>query len=279
MADANVRMAWYIYDMIADDAWNYLINSAGWDNNYNLQVQWGPTSVVGTWYNGILPWSLGTAGTRMSSCMNIAHFVMDKTYITYPPSPNCNPHSWGAHSSLGCGWTEGWANFLQGAIQNSPAYVDTEDQSINYSLEPPAAWADHPEDEGAVAAGLWDVYDSGAEFFDTIVNGIDGAAHNGIWDVVYNLDPVNVQGFWDGLGDFQQRLLPGGLVGVQPCRHRLRQQRTRRTTQSAQHNPHRRSLVKCRFPGSPGMYRAMDAGAVWQVIPMNGAAAQARSQM
>ncbi|OGO28847.1 MAG: hypothetical protein A2Z16_11150 [Chloroflexi bacterium RBG_16_54_18] len=192
--------SFYIYDVIADDAWNFLINNTGWDNNYNLQVQWSPTSVVGTWYNGYIALVAGDRWDEDVILHEYGHFVMHRTYVTYPPSPNCNPHYWGAHSSLGCGWTEGWANFLQGAIQNSPDYVDTEDQTINYSLEPPYAWADHPEDEGAVAAGLWDVYDAGAESFDTIVNGIDGAAHDGIWDVVYNLDPVNVQGFWNGWG-------------------------------------------------------------------------------
>ena len=81
------------------------------------------------------------AGDRWDSDVLLheyGHFVMYKIYgDDMPPSPNCSNHYWGGHSSLGCAWTEGWANFLQAAIQNDPNYVDTEDQTLHINFEPP----------------------------------------------------------------------------------------------------------------------------------------------
>jgi hypothetical protein len=191
VTDSNIRMAWYIYDKIAGDAWNYLLANAGWYNNYNLEVRWSPTSTDGSYYNG--SYVALVAGDRWDEDVFLheyGHFVMHKIYTTYPPTPNCNPHNWTVHSSLGCAWSEGWATFLQGAIQNSPAYIDTEDQSINYSMEPPSPWSDHPEDEGAVGASLWDIFDSAGEAWDTLANGVDE-----IWNLVYANDPLDVNGF------------------------------------------------------------------------------------
>ena len=49
--DVNNRMAWYIYDIIANDAFDYLAVNVGWENVYKLQVRWSPTNTsVGTRY-------------------------------------------------------------------------------------------------------------------------------------------------------------------------------------------------------------------------------------
>ena len=100
--------------------------------------------------------------------------------------------------SLGCAWTEGWANFLQAAIQNDEFYDDTEDQILHINFEPPTPSADHPEDEGAVAASLWDIFDpaSTSESWDTIGNGINGSSNNGIWSIVYSDGPTDVLEFY-----------------------------------------------------------------------------------
>jgi hypothetical protein len=198
VTDAEGRPAFYIYDKIANDAWRYLKDNVGWNNNYNLQVRWSPTSTDGTYYN--FSYATLLAGDRWDEDVFLheyGHFVMDKVYATYPSTPNCNPHQWGVHSSLGCAWSEGWATFLQGAIQGSPAYIDTEDQTINNSMEPPTPAAHHPEDEGAVNASLWDIFDNSGsnESWDSLANGINGSSSNGIWNIVFNQDPVDVNGF------------------------------------------------------------------------------------
>ena len=199
ITDANNRMAWFIYDKIANDAWHYLSGQVGWDNNYNLQVRWTPTSTHGTHYHngGSIDLLAGDRWDEDVILHEYGHFVMDKTYATYPPTPNCSPHWWGGHSSLGCAWSEGWATFLQGAIQGHDDYIDTEDQTLHIYMEPPSPTAHHPEDEGAVGASLWDVFDGGTEPWDALANGLNGSANNGIWRILYQDDPDSVQGFWN----------------------------------------------------------------------------------
>ncbi len=200
--DVNNRMAWYIYDVIANDAFDYLAVNVGWRNLYNLQVRWSPTNTSqGTYYRPGGSIDL-LAGDRWDSDVFLheyGHFVMYKIYgNTIPPSPNCYNHFWGSHSSLGCAWTEGWANFLQAAIQNDRFYDDTEDQILHINFEPPTPNADHAEDEGAVAASLWDIFDpaSTSESWDAIGNGINGASNNGIWSIAYRDGPTDFLEFY-----------------------------------------------------------------------------------
>ena len=198
--DATNRMAWYIYDLIANDAFDFLAN-VGWQNLYNLQVRWSPTSSEGTYYR--LGRSIDLlAKDRWDSDVFLheyGHFVMYKIYgNVMPPTPNCYNHFWGKESSLGCAWTEGWANFLQAAIQNDKFYDDTEDQRIHIDFEIPNPSVAHPEDEGAVAASLWDIFDpvSTTEDWDEIGNGMNGASSNGIWSIVRGDEPNDFLEFY-----------------------------------------------------------------------------------
>ncbi|MGB9442469.1 MAG: hypothetical protein WCB15_31315, partial [Desulfobacterales bacterium] len=200
--DAVNRMAWYIYDLIANEAFDYLADNVGWQNVYKLQVKWSPTNTsVGTYYQPGGAINL-LAGDRWDSDVFLheyGHFVMYKIYGNYmPPSPGCSAHYWGGHFGLGCAWTEGWANFLQAAIQNDPNYVDTEDQTLHINFEPPIPSASHAEDEGAVAASLWDIFDpvSTSESWDTIGNGINGSSNNGIWSIVNGIGPSDILEFY-----------------------------------------------------------------------------------
>ncbi len=201
--DSNNRMAWYIYDVIANDAFDYLADNVGWRNSYNLQVRWSPTNTSqGTYYRPGGSIDL-LAGDRWDSDVFLheyGHFVMYKIYgDSMPPSPSCYSHYWGSHSSLGCAWTEGWANFLQAAIQNDRFYDDTEDMILHIDFEPPAPGADHAEDEGAVAASLWDIFDpvSTSETWDAIGNGINGASNNGIWSIMSRDGPTDFIEFYN----------------------------------------------------------------------------------
>ena len=196
------RMAWYIYDLIANEAFDYLADNVGWQNVYKLQVKWSPTNTsVGTYYQPGGAINL-LAGDRWDSDVFLheyGHFVMYKIYGNdMPPSPGCSAHYWGGHFGLGCAWTEGWANFLQAAIQNDPNYVDTEDQTLHINFEPPIPSASHAEDEGAVAASLWDIFDpvSTSESWDTIGNGINGSSNNGIWSIVNGIGPSDILEFY-----------------------------------------------------------------------------------
>jgi hypothetical protein len=201
ISDQNNRQACYIYDKIANEAFDYLYLNANWVNSYNLQVRWAPDNTTdGTHYHpgGTVDLVAGDGWDIDVFLHEYGHFVMYKIYGNSMPSmPSCNPHYWGSHSSLGCAWGEGWANFLQAAIQNNRYYDDTDDQTLHYDYEPPNPDAHHPEDEGAVAASLWDIYDSLSESWDSISLGINGSSSNGIWRIVANDNPVDVLGFYD----------------------------------------------------------------------------------
>ena len=201
--DSDNRMAWYIYDVIANDAFDYLADNVGWRNIYTLQVRWSPTNTSqGTYYRPGGSIDL-LAGDRWDSDVFLheyGHFVMYKIYDnSMPPSPSCYNHYWGSHSSMGCAWTEGWANFLQAAIQNDRFYDDTEDMILHINFEPPTPGADHAEDEGAVAASLWDIFDpaSTSESWDAIGNGINGASNNGVWSIVSGDGPTDFIEFYN----------------------------------------------------------------------------------
>jgi hypothetical protein len=87
---------------------------------------------------------------------------------------------------------------LQAAIQNDRFYDDTEDQILHINFEPPIPSASHAEDEGAVTASLWDIFDpaSTSESWDTVGNGINGSSNNGIWSIVYSDGPADVLEFY-----------------------------------------------------------------------------------
>lgn len=200
-SDETTRMVWYIYDTIANLAYYYLHNQVGWDNVYNLQVRWSPTHITdpsGTHYHhgGSVDLLAGDRWDEDVILHEYGHFVMDKTYPVFPPSPNCSPHYWGQTSSDGCAWVEGWADFLQGAIQGHDDYVDTENQVIHYHLEPPVPIVDGDTDEGAVAASLWDIFDSVDESHDTFSDGLNDSGY-GLWKLVYDNDPNSVYDFKD----------------------------------------------------------------------------------
>jgi len=193
IADSNNRMAYYIYDKIANDAFDYLATTVGWMNTYNLQVRWSPTSNTGTFYTpgGSIDM---VAGDRWDSDVFLheyGHFVMYKIYGNIMPPDSSGSHSWGIPSTLGLGWSEGWADFLQAAIQNDRFYDDTEDLTLHIDFEPPVPAARYAEDEGGVAASMWDIFDSGGEPWDSVALGI-----NGIWSIAANNRPNDFVGFY-----------------------------------------------------------------------------------
>ena len=101
-------------------------------------------------------------------------------------------HFPGRRSSNGCAWSEGWATFLQGAIQGVRFYQDTEDVAINQDIEnAPTHW-NGPDDEGAVFASLWDIFDPANEEWDSCAAGINGDSSNGIWGIVFNKNPNDI---------------------------------------------------------------------------------------
>jgi hypothetical protein len=201
ISDINRRPAYFIYDKIANDAYDYLLSQVGWNNSYNLQVRWSATNNTdGTHYHpgGSIDLLVLDRWDTDVFLHEYAHFVMYKIYGDYiPPALNCQQHSWSLASSGTCAWEEGWADFLQAPIQNDSDYVDTEDQVLTIEFEAPSPPATGSDVEGAVTASLWDVFDSGVESWDTINLGINGPSSRGIWYIAQTYSPADGRGFYD----------------------------------------------------------------------------------
>ena len=113
------------------------------------------------------------------------HFVMDRHFDSYPRSGgNCNPHYIHNMSGAGCAWSEGWADFLPGMVDNRAVYnwysgvhIDLEQgATINrfgtiideFVKEDDAGMLVGQVVEGRVAAALWDIKDANITSSDTI---------------------------------------------------------------------------------------------------------------
>ncbi len=190
------RAAFYIYDMIADNAWNYLKQKVNWDNNFNdLIVEWTETSAeaaryqqgTGIWLNRVNGWEPDIF------LHEYGHYVESKVYVTWPGVSGC--FAWGDAGSEQCAWREGWPTFLQGAIQGESDYYGTAAPggiANSKDMERPFPFAYGSAMPGAVAAYLWDIFDPKNETCDHLYNDINGSNNNGIWKIFFTNKPTTI---------------------------------------------------------------------------------------
>ncbi|MEV0972964.1 hypothetical protein [Microtetraspora glauca] len=154
-----------------NDCWK-----TGQANCQSVLIYWAPDSASGSYY------CLGASQKcsarfeihlnaveelrKMTVAHELGHFIMDYTYGSFPPAPDCDLHWMRTPTSPGCAWTEGWADWV--AVQT---YADTHFRwgdvaSINlegprwFSEEwPQASYSD--KTEGRVAGVLLDLADFG----------------------------------------------------------------------------------------------------------------------
>ena len=195
--DAYERAYWTQRDL--NDTWRYILFNGGGGVAGPTTVQWKLSSTDGTYYNpggnvhlmGVDPLSpLGVVAKH-----EYGHNIMYNIYGNYmPPNPNCNPHTIQAALSAGCGWTEGWTEFLTSVVNNSPTFYWPSGASLD--LEYPTwgtfGWDNGDWPEGRVAGALWDIYDSNNDGDDTYS---DGTFVN-LWDVSYNANDNVMSDFW-----------------------------------------------------------------------------------
>ena len=195
--DSYERAYWTQRDI--NDVWRYILFNGGGGVAGPTTVQWKLSSTDGTYYNpggnvhmmGVDPLSpLGVVAKH-----EYGHNVMYNIYGNYmPPNPNCNPHTIQAALSAGCGWTEGWTEFLTSVVNNSPTFYWPSGASLD--LEYPTwgtpGWDNGDWPEGRVAGALWDIYDSNNDGDDTYS---DGTFVN-LWDVSYNANDNVMADFW-----------------------------------------------------------------------------------
>ncbi len=189
----------YIIETIGHKARNFLRDNTGWESPDPVSIRWEASVTTPTHYHlgGTID-LMGADGWDEDIFLHqYAHDVMYENYASFPTTTGC---AWGMHSTAACAWTEGWAIFLQGAIQNHPDYNHYVDPIFNSNMEIPNPAADHDLDAGAVAAVLWDIYDLPGEGWDSLSDGMNGSSNDGIWKIFADSEPQTLQDFWNGWG-------------------------------------------------------------------------------
>jgi hypothetical protein len=196
--DTYERAYWTQRDL--NDTWRYILFNGGGGVAGPTTVQWKLSSTDGTYYNpggnvhlaGVDPLSpLGVVAKH-----EYGHNIMYNIYGNYmPPNPNCNPHTIQAALSAGCGWTEGWTEFLTSAVNNSPTFYWPSGDSLD--LESPTwgtfGWDNGDWPEGRVAGALWDIFDANNDGDDTYADGVFA----NLWEVSYNANDNTMGDFWN----------------------------------------------------------------------------------
>lgn len=123
------------------------------------------------------------------------HFVA--TNYSYDRSSG-GQHSWNGHYTPTLAWSEGWGTFFSSLVRDTPLYLDTNVYgNLSLDIEVPTGSVAGDDNEGAVAASLWDIYDSADDNSDTLS---DGIAH--IWRVMRTFITFNrgctIRDLYDG---------------------------------------------------------------------------------
>ncbi len=94
-----------------------------------------------------------------------------------------------------CAFQEGWADFWRLYVLGSPTVtlidgtVYDYERSVDIINDTEYSWHTGPEVPGRITASLWDIYDATGNFtewWDTLVDGINGSNNNGIWNIITN---------------------------------------------------------------------------------------------
>jgi hypothetical protein len=172
--DNSLMRALHAFDEI-NDLWQTIHGpNQCWDANdtsncRQMIVNWTSTSTDGTRY---LP---GTDDIHLVAVdpdaqivvvHEASHALMDDVYDdAMPPNPNCNPHSIVGSTSLGCAWTEGFAEWLPAQVYNDPNFrwPNGNVQDLEGPSYSAFGWSDGDTVEGRVAGAMIDISDANNE--------------------------------------------------------------------------------------------------------------------
>ncbi|UYZ39565.1 MAG: PKD domain-containing protein [Candidatus Methanospirare jalkutatii] len=142
-----------------------------------------------------------------------AHGIMLAAYgynhFNMPPAGNYNGHWIYMESDPGFAFIEGWAEFMECAIDNDKDYSFNTSETIESN-----DWADYESFgnwdgsivEGAVASILWDIFDPSDPndncedgFFDDGISLGDGISNefNKLWEIILKDNPKDIDDFWN----------------------------------------------------------------------------------
>jgi hypothetical protein len=181
-----------VYDLLANDAFDYLQTEVSWTNDRGLWVAFpdGPTDFSPS----PLALHIATGDEQDPDVVlkTYSEFVLYELYEHVLPAttPDCAFHVWGLPSDPGCAMIHGAATFLQAAMQDDWLFEDTPSPglppAVQIDMEAPDPPVASNSDEGAVAASFWDMYDSINEGHDVMSVGLPP-----IWNVIEQANPTD----------------------------------------------------------------------------------------
>ncbi len=216
--DADKRGAWSVYGDILDEIL-FIKKETGWSRR-KIEVYWPNDNRLcglpdGTympcWVNAdYISIPAGWEWHREAMLHEYGHAVMFAAYGYALPSPiDCpSPHFINSESNAVCAIVEGWAEFMQSAVDNDANMTREFLQFDLPNIEYNGWWTGQDGTinntgdivEGAVASILWDIYDSGISF-DAGPGGIDDDGMSGnfdkIWSIIAGGNPSGIGEFWD----------------------------------------------------------------------------------
>lgn len=99
-------------------------------------------------------------------------------------------------TNITCAWSEGWANFLEMAVQNEADYRGYNLEDVETDLQHNVTGSYPEVYEGVVSATLWDFFETPAsgvsENWDESADGFNGPIDNGIWHFSTTYFPIDV---------------------------------------------------------------------------------------
>ncbi|OUQ88103.1 hypothetical protein B5G50_10715 [Brevibacillus brevis] len=153
---------------VLDDIVKTKFELNGTPNFGNTPVVWFPSATNLAYYSPGDKIYLGANSPESQSITihELGHATMYNTYGSYPPINCPSPHYINKTTNdTGCAWSEGWADFLQAYINNSPRFYF--DSTTYVDLENTSSMDTGDMVEGRVAGALWDLYDSVNDGSDT----------------------------------------------------------------------------------------------------------------
>jgi hypothetical protein len=192
---------WMAMDTIIDE-YQWIQNQVLWTRS-QVQVIW-PTgnwpqtdgNVIYLPDRSVQPWG------RATLLHEYAHTVMYAAYGNrFPPGPGPpGGHKICDESSGGFALVEGWAEFMEGAVDNNPFPADWGVPPCKTQTLEANDWFNHVDSgdldgdviEGSVASILWDVFDCPSNDDDDFCS-----QFSRIWAIILNNTPNNINEFWD----------------------------------------------------------------------------------
>lgn len=190
------RECWGLYDNVVDGYW-WLRNRVSWYRS-KILVRW-PYETWPHCHGNTIDIPSGWEWQRMTTLHEYAHCIHYAARGgSWPPGTGPSPHYIYSESSGGFAITEGWAEFMQCAVDNRGDYGFGTNETIESNT-----WADRIDSgdwdgnivEGAVASIFWDIFD-GTSSIDEDLGDYVNQEFSKLWTVFLNDDPNDMETYF-----------------------------------------------------------------------------------